>query len=517
MESKKNNFNIKQEILKYLSYWKWIVLSVFLALIVAFFYLRYANDVYQTSAKIKILDNTNTAFKLPSDNVSIFGSTEMSKGNEIVIMKSSQVIGAVVDSLNLTTEIFGVGRIKSVELWKNAPFRIVWAQEKDSLDKRQTSFQLIFTKKGYTIKGTKKEYLFGETNFDTAIPFKIILKNKEQIKRATGSTFQINLKTRKNVIQSISNSIVIDYVVKQSDILSLTLNGLNQDKINDIINTLIEVFNQDGIKDRQLISEKTIEFVDERFKYLFNELDTIETSKAYFKKEKEFSFLQADATVLMQNNYDSKSKLEALYTQIALADLMANTLNSSKGLELLPSNVGINNSEINGLVANYNEQILKHNKLMLSGGGESNPMVKEIATLALQIKNNIKISIIGYKKVLALNKNEFSKISSLDQEKYGNVPFNEKGIRSMERQQSIKESLYILLLQKREEAAINLAITNPSIKVVDYAIFASSPIAPVRSSIFATAILIGLLIPIGILYFYYLFDSKINNCRNPIY
>ena len=511
MESKKNNFNIKQEILKYLSYWKWIVLSVFLALIVAFFYLRYANDVYQTSAKIKILDNTNTAFKLPSDNVSIFGSNEMSKGNEIVIMKSSQVIGAVVDSLNLTTEIFGVGRIKSVELWKNAPFRIVWAQEKDSLDKRQTSFQLIFTKKGYTIKGTKKEYLFGETNFDTAIPFKIILKNKEQINKVAGSTFQINLKTRKNVIQSISNSIVIDYVVKQSDILSLTLNGLNQDKINDIINTLIEVFNQDGIKDRQLISEKTIEFVDERFKYLFNELDTIETSKAYFKKEKEFSFLQADATVLMQNNYDSKSKLEALYTQIALADLMANTLNSSKGLELLPSNVGINNSEINGLVANYNEQILKHDKLMLSGGGESNPMVKEIATLALQIKNNIKISIIGYKKVLALNKNEFSKISSLDQEKYGNVPFNEKGIRSMERQQSIKESLYILLLQKREEAAINLAITNPSIKVVDYAIFASSPIAPVRSSIFATAILIGLLIPIGILYFYYLFDSKINS------
>ena len=201
----------------------------------------------------------------------------------------------------------------------------------------------------------------------------------------------------------------------------------------------------------------------------------------------------------------------ALYTQIALADLMANTLNSSKGLELLPSNVGINNSEINGLVANYNEQILKHDKLMLSGGGESNPMVKEIATLALQIKNNIKISIIGYKKVLALNKNEFSKISSLDQEKYGNVPFNEKGIRSMERQQSIKESLYILLLQKREEAAINLAITNPSIKVVDYAIFASSPIAPERSSIFATAILIGLLIPIGVLYFYYLFDSKINS------
>lgn len=286
MESKKNDFNIKQEILKYLSYWKWIVLSMILAITVSFFYLRYASDVYQTSAKIKILDNSNTAFKLPSDNVSIFGASEISKGNEIVIMKSSRIIGAVVDSLNLTTEIFGVGRIKSVELWKNAPFKVVWAKEKDSLTMEQASFQIILTKKGYLLKGNNKEYQFGETNFSTGIPCKIILKNKDILNNVVGSAYQINLKTRKSVVQSISNSITIDYVVKQSDILSLTLNGLNQEKINDIINTLIDVFNLDGIQDRQLVSKKTIEFVDDRFKFLFNELDAIEISKANFKKRK---------------------------------------------------------------------------------------------------------------------------------------------------------------------------------------------------------------------------------------
>lgn len=511
MESKKNNFNIKQEILKYLSYWKWIVLSVFLTMTSSYFYLRYASDVYQTSAKIKILDNTNTAFKLPSDNVSIFGNTETSKGNEIVIMKSSRIIGAVVDSLNLTTEIYGVGRIKSVELWKNAPFKVIWAKEKDSLTTQQTSFQIVLTKKGYEIEGNNKEYKFGETNFSTPVPCKIILKNNSFLNKAVGSAYQINLKTRKNVIQSISNSIVIDYVVKQSDILSLTLNGYNQEKINDIINTLMEVFNQDGIQDRQLVSKKTIEFVDDRFKFLFNELDAIETSKANFKKDKELSYVEADASVLMQNNYESKSKLETANTQIALAGLMTNALNASKGLELLPSNIGIDNGEVNGLVANYNEQILKRNKLMQSGGGEANPMIKEATTLALQIKNNIKASIIGYKNVLELNRNEVSRISSLNQAKYSKVPFNEKGVRAIERQQSIKESLYILLLQKREEAAINLAITNPSIKIVDYAIFSATPIAPERNVIFITALLLGILLPIGIIYVYYLFDNKINS------
>lgn len=511
MESKKNNFNIEQEILKYLYYWKWILLSLSIAFCISFFYLRYAKDVYQTNAKIKILDNTNTAFKLPTDNVSIFGNTEISKGNEIVIMKSSRIIGEVVDRLNLTTEIYGVGRIKSLELWKNAPFTVIWANVKDSLSTKQTSFQIEFTKNGYLIKGNNKEYKFGETNFDTTVPCKIILKNKDFLSHTNGNEYQIILKTRKSVIQSITNSIVIDYVAKQSDILNLTLNGYNKEKISDIVNKLIEVFDQDGIQDRQLVSKKTIEFVDDRFKYLFSELDSIETSKANYKKEKEFSNIESDAIVLMQNSYESKSKVLFSNTQIAIAKLMMDALNSNKGLELLPSNIGIENGEVNGLVSSYNEQILKRNKLILSGGGESNPIVRETTTLATQIKNNLRSSIIGYQNVLEFNRKESSRISDLEKEKYSTVPFKEKGMHSIQRQQSIKESLYILLLQKREEAAINLAITNPSIKVVDYAIFSTTPIAPEANIIFIAALLLGLFFPIIIIYVYYLLDNKINN------
>jgi capsular exopolysaccharide synthesis family protein len=511
LESKKNNFNLEQEIFKYLYYWKWILLSLVIAFSISFFYLRYAKDVYQTNAKIKILDNTNTAFKLPTDNVSIFGNTEISKGNEIVIMKSFRIIGSVVDSLGLTTEIYGVGRIKSLELWKNAPFTVIWANEMDSLSTKQTSFQIQLTKNGYRIKGNNKVYKFGETNFDTSVPCKLILTNKKNINSTNEKEYQIILKTRKSVIQSLSNSIVIDYVTKQSDILSLTLNGFNKEKISDIVNTLIKVFDQDGIQDRQLVSKKTIEFVDDRFKFLFGELDSIETSKANYKKEKEFSNIESDAIVLMQNSYESKSKVLFSNTQIAIAKLMMDVLNSNKELELLPSNIGIENGEVNGLVASYNEQILKRNKLILSGGGDSNPIVKEATTLAVQIKNNLRASIIGYLNVLEFKLKESSKISDLEREKYSTVPFNEKGMHSIQRQQSIKESLYVLLLQKREEAAINLAITNPSVKVVDYAIFLTSPIAPEHNMIFTIALLLGLFIPIAIIYIYYLLDNKINN------
>lgn len=511
MESKNNNFSIEQEILKYITFWRWIVLSIIIALVLCFFYLRYATDVYQTTAKIKILDNSNTAFKLPTDNISIFGNNEINKVNEMVVMKSSRVIGAVVDRLNLTTEIYVLGLIKANELWKDVPFSVIWAKEKDSLNTNQVSFQIVLTKNGYKVKGINQEYKFGQTNFSTNIPFKIIFKNKAFLKRFNKKEYQIFLKTRKSVIQAITDNITIDYVVKESDILSLTLNGFNQEKISDIIDTLIEVFNQDGIQDRQLVSKKTIEFVDGRFKQLFSELDAIETSKANFKKDKGFSYIESDAGVFMQNNYDSKAKVLFSNTQIALAKLMLDAVKTSKGLELLPSNIGIENAEVNGLVANYNEQILKRNKLLLDGGGELNPMVKETTSSAVQIKNNVRASIIGYQKVLEFKGNEAIQMNKVEQDKYSTVPFNEKAMHSIQRQQSIKESLYILLLQKREEAAINLAITNPSVKVVDYAIYTSIPIAPERNLFFLAAFIGGLLVPLVVIYIYYLLDNKINS------
>lgn len=511
MESKEIQINIKEEIFKYLLYWKWIALSVILSSIICYFYLRYASKVYQTSAKIQILDHDNAAFKLPVEGISIFGATKANLENEIEIIKSSRILGAVVDSLNLNTEIYSVGKIKSLELWKKAPFEVTWAIEKDSLYNKSTSFQIVITEKGYQIEGNSKEYKFGQTNFDSDIPFKLELKNKTVLKKNNGNSYSIILKQRERASQEIGSTIKIDNVGSQSNILKITLSGRNTNKINDIVNTLIDVFNRDGIQDRQLIFKKTIEFVDDRFKNLSNQLDSIESSKANYKIANELSYVEADAGQLMKNNYDSQLKVENATTQIELSKLMTTSINKNKELELLPSNIGIESNEVNSLVGNYNDIILKRNKLISSGGGESNPIVKEITNQASQLKNNIKASIIGYQNSLVTKKNEFGRISSIERSKYSNAPANEKVMRSIERQQSLKETLYILLLQKREEAAVNLAITNPSIKVVDYAIYSSHPIEPNRNSIFIAALLIGLLLPILIIYLYYLSENKIQN------
>ena len=508
-ENQNKEISIKDEVLKYLPYWYWILLGLIVSIFLAFIYLRYENNVYQTQAKIKILDNSNAAFKLPTDAVSIFGRGKVNLENEMEVMKSTRIVSQVVDKLNLTTSVYSLGKFKTTELWSDKPFDVIWAEDIETVNTKTFTFTVEITDNGYKLKDSGEEFKFGQTNFKAVVPYKINFKDSKGIKSLIGNDYQVTLSKKEDVVNNLASSISIDYVGKQSEILSVSLNGENTEKIEKIVNTLIDIFDLDGIKDRQIVSQKTIDFVNDRFIYLFNELDSIEGKKANFKKANEISFLEGDAGALLQTKYESQSELVKANTQIALAGLMTAAINKSNKLEVLPANIGLDNMEVNALVGNYNEIILKREKL-LTTAGESNPMVVELTRTAQQVKENIKASIKGFQNALQVNRNQLSQITAQESAKYSTVPGKEKAIRSIERQQTIKETLYILLLQKREEAAINLAIISPSIKIIDFAIVNQTPISPKRQMVYLVAFLLGLMVPIGIIFIYYLFDTKVH-------
>jgi capsular exopolysaccharide synthesis family protein len=509
MESNKIQTNIKDQVFNYLVYWKWFCLSIIISLFISNLYLRYSADVYYTEAKIEVLDNNENGFKLPNEGISIFGVKSINLENHIEKIKSSRIIDQVVDKLNLTTEIFSEGKIKKVEQWQNSPFQVIWALPKDSLDKSFTSFNVTISEKGYRLNGNNKEYLFGQTNFDNKIPFKLDLKNNNKIN--IGSKYVVNLKKKKHCQKSISNNIIIDYVGNQSEILKISYNGNNLKKINDIVNAIVEVYQNDGIEDRQFVFKKTIEFVDERFVTLFDELNNIENSKVNYEKNNELSYIQSDAGLLMGNLNISRTNYLNSSTQLVLSKMMISTLNKTGELEFLPANIGLENTETNQLITNYNEQLLKLNKLIESGAGESNPVINDGKRLLLKLKNNIKTSLHGYENFLESKRNELGKINSFEKARYSKVPLNDKVIRSIERQQTIKEGLYVLLLQKREEASINMAITNPSIKIIEYADSDSNPIFPDKKAVYLIAFLIGILFTVLVIFIINQLDNKIHN------
>ena len=519
MENKNNNLeieeiNIKEILFKYLAFWRWFVVGAMLSLIVAYTYLRYSSDIYQTTAKIKILDNTKGGMKLPSDVAALFSNSKVNLDNEIEVLKSHRLLELVAKNLNLETSYYTVGNIKTTELWKNRPFKVIWLDPKDSINTRKIKLEIELQPKGYKIiseeNSSDRTYQYGQKNKIKGQEFIIVLENNGTFSKVSEDHYKVLRTPIDIILERLSNSIQLASTAKQSEVLSLELTGENKDKSEAIINEIIDKFNEDGVTDRQLVSQRTIDFVNERFVNLSGELDSIENQKKTFKTENNLSYLQEDAKVTVSKKSVTEGNYYALETQIALAKLLEDTLKKDGPFELLPSNIGIENENINSLISDYNKVVLDRGKLLVSAG-EKNPMVVEYSNKIIELKQNVLSSIVVLQKQLAVSIKNIKSLKQENSSTFSSIPAKEKILRSIERQQTIKESLYLFLLQKREEAAVSKAITTPSIKVVDYAMTNFIPIAPKRSIIYLAALLIGLIIPFGIVYIIFLLDTKIHS------
>ena len=506
--------NIKDIFFKYLNFWKWFLAGAILSLLVAYTYLRYASDIYQTTAKIKILDNSKGGMKLPSDVAALFSNSKVNLDNEIEVIKSHRLLKLVAKNLNLGTSYYSVGNIKTSEIWKNKPFSVIWLDVNDSIYERSNSLEIDLQPKGYklisNIKSSDILYKYGKKNKINGQEFILQLEEKNSVYNNANDHFKVSRTPLSMVVEGLSKSLQIVSTAKQSEVLSLQLTGENKDKSEAIINEIVDKFNLDGVSDRQLVSQRTIDFVNDRFVNLSGELDSIETQKKLFKTENNLSYLQEDAKIAVSKKTLTEGEYYALETQIALAKLLEDTLKKDGPFELLPSNIGIENANINSLISDYNKVVLERGKLLVSAGIK-NPIVLEYSDKIIDLKQNILSSIKVLQRQLAVSIKSVKSLKQENSSTFSSIPAKEKILRSIERQQNIKETLYLFLLQKREEASVAKAITTPSIKVVDYAMTNYTPIAPKKSSIYFSALIIGLLIPFVIVYILFLFDTKIHS------
>ena len=511
-ENQSTSIDVKELIFKYLAFLHWIVLGAVVALTVAYFYLRYADETYQASNIIKILDNNNSGFKLPTDAMSFFSKNKVNLENETEVLQSSLLIGRVVDALDLQNTYFTKGAIKETEVGPLAPFYIKWHGSPEKVNEIQTKVVLEITKNGFYVNGQKSLKQFNKIYLHQGNAYSIHLKNNFK-EAASSGDYEIKKFKKEGAIQLTQSQVSVSPVGKQSELLRITVTTNHPQKAADIANKLAEIFDQDGVNDRQLVHRKTIEFVNNRFSFLFRELDSIERNKANYKIGQNIADFTADAGALLGTKTATNAELNQAKTQSVLSEILIETLGKTKSNELLPANIGLEQVEVANIIDQYNELVLKQQKLLQSVG-ENHPAVLELKDTQKELKNNIKASLATYKKVLQSKIAAISQISSGQSQQYAALPFQEKAIRSIERQQEIKEALYIILLQKREEAAVNLAIINPSIKLVDFAKANNAPISPKRPIIFLAALLLGIGIPLGIIYIYFMMDTKIHTKKD---
>ena len=504
-----DNFDFKKEFFKYLYFWKYFVGASILFIVIAFMYLRYTSKVYNVAAKIKIIDKKESSLELPTAS-ELFSNSKINLENEIEVIKSYPILSQVIENKNLHTSVISIGDIME-SLTVDYPFEISLNFPIDSLSK--TSYRLNITAEGFEIidySNDSKKYAFkgvSTYNFKHDLPFEIFNFDREYYINDDNEGYEIHFSSVDEMVASFKKSIQVSQVGKESDIIQLEFKSTNSDYSVIVLNELIHVFNNDGIQDRQLIHKRTIDFVNERYAYLSMELDSIEITKQLYKVDNDLVDLSANSAISLEQSYKSQENIFSIENQISLTNLLITTLNDSE-LELLPANIGIENGEINSLILDYNSNILERKKLILSAG-QNNPSIKQLDNVLTDGRSNIIFSLRNYLNQLESTKQKLSRQSAKFDVQVSNLPEKEKILRAIERNQQIKEALYLFLLQKREEAEVSYAVTEPSVKVVEYAISNNIPVAPKSNIIYLGALLLGLLLPFGVLYLMFMFNTKL--------
>ena len=502
--------DLKKVLSRYLQYWPWFLLSMLITMGSAYFYLRYAPRIYQSVSKIKVLDE-DQGLELPTAGI-FLNRSNINLENETEILTSYIMLEKVVKRLNLNTEVYEVGRIQTSQI-EALPFN--FEIKEDSMGMKGVStYNIQINNNNFTITQEEKNetiIISGHNSYATKhnLPFELQIQNDVEKEFSMGKEFRVSIQSVKMSVLKLKRNIQVAAIGDGSDILSLSLSGESSALSESTLNTLMTVFNDDGINDRQLVSERTINFIDDRFVFLAKELDSIEINYQGFKEQNDIIDIASDVSIGQKQRSVSEQKLFELENQLALTILLKKSLTGTNDSQLLPSNIGLENQGLNSLIFDYNKLLIERSKLSNSAG-ENNPTLRFLANSALELKMSLNESLDNYLKQLTVSKQQYEERSAKFLGKVSDIPEKERLLKNIVRQQQIKESLYILLLQKREEAAINLAITEPSIKVVEYALSSSTPIFPKKNIVYVGAVLAGLLLPFGFLYLMFMLDTKVH-------
>lgn len=513
-ELNEQEFNIRQILEQYLYYWKWFVISIFIALFCAFIYLRYTENQYKVSAKILLNEQKSSTGDLAQvmDQAILGGaSTNSEVGDQIDVIKSNRLLTKVVEKNNLNVRYFNVGEVVKKEIpQKNSPINVIFFNKDNQSSQSFLITILSNTKYKLDDKNTKesKTYSFGQ---------KITIKDESFIITTNGynssiinKEFQINKEPIDVTVGKLKNNLNVDpNSDKTSKIINFSITGAVPEISKQIIDDLIDIYNKDILYDNNRLTEATSKFINNRLKIISVDLSGVDHSLEQYKVNNKITDVTSEASIFLANASDNDKKLLESTTQLQLVDYMNDALSTNK-TDLLPTNLGLTDASIALEIDAYNKLVLSKED-MLKSVTKEHPNVIQLQEQINNVKRNLKNSLGIYKNNTQLTVNSIQNKQNQIAGKIQKVPSQERGFRDISRQQQIVESLYLFLLQKREENEIKAAATPENIKVIDFAYENKTPVSPKKNIIYLGALILGFIIPFSGIYIYFLLNNTVKS------
>src|SRR5690606_17324338 len=407
------------------------------------------------------------------------------------------------------------GKIKSFDLYKKSPINIDIIELSDESKLigslkfevegiNNNTFLLSFQEKKIG------EYKYGDTLVNNLGKF--VLNKVEENFSNDQFSISIIIESVKKVAQAYRNQLQIRLLGKYTSVLELTVLHSNRQKAEDYLNTLIELYNSEGIADRRFISENTLDFLSKRLSVLAEELEEVEGEAEKFKKKNHVTDIITEAKVWVENASEFEKKYIDINNQIEIIDNVITgfidedtTGKTFPMLDPLTSDPALATA-----IDEHNRQVLRRNNLAQSAGPE-NHKIKQLDQQIEAYKKAIRGNLVQLKSNLLITRSEISKQRENLSGRINTIPTLEKEFKGIGRQQGIKDALYLYLLQKREETEISLVAMAPNAKIIDSAQTLDTPVSPKGKIIYIAAFILGILIPFAIIYLINLMDTKVKS------
>lgn len=500
---------------EYLRNWKWFLLSGIVVLGLTVLYLLSTTPSYRVTSKILIKDEKGGQVMDITNAFSDLGLGLQGSGtnieNEIEILKSKNLLQKVGDTLGLYATYYEKRGLRNVELYNLSPVLI----ENIEYEKKSASaytFEIrsekgddTFTVEDKVSKEEKKVKLgdlviMPDVTFKLVKNPKIILDDKDIRIKATLRKINYN-----PGIEAVK-------IGKYADVIEITSIGASPNKLIDIVNAVIYFYNEQAVEDKKKVSKETIAFIDNRLADISGELTEAEVDVERYKQGQNMADLQAESQAYLSSSSEYGKKVAETELKLNLLSSIENYLNSSEHKDqIVPSNLGIEDPTLLSIMKEYNEHQLEKARVTKGMSG-SNPVLKTYEDRTALLRKNLMESVRNVRSGLRISRNELQKQENLFSSRIRGLSTKERRTRELYRQQSLKETLFIYLMQKREEAGLFRTAIMPTSKVIESAHrLPYGPVKPRRAIILLAAMLIALIIPAIIIYLRSLMDYKISN------
>lgn len=526
MNETEESVNIQELLMLCLGRWHWFVASVVIVLGIAVLYVLRSEPVYTRTASLLIKENAKGQ-SLRNEVGSAFADmgifqSNTNVNNELIALQSPAIVLDVVKRLNLDVNYGADGTFYRRTLYGKALPLIVRFESIADNENVSLTINAVGDDGGYQLSDFKRngdkmdaEPIQAQLNEPVSTPV-------GELRLMPSPYGEIEFEgplyvSRSNLYATTSHymaNMVVQLANKQASVINLEFKDVNIQRAEDFLNTLIAIYNENWVKDKNQIAISTSMFINDRLGVIEKELGHVDSDISDFKSQNLLPDVQAASNLYMTQGAQTSTQIMQINNQLSMARYIRNYLTNIQSKDqLLPANSGLESTSIESQIAQYNTKQLQRNNLV-ANSSEQNPLVIDLDNQLISLRQALISSVDNQIEALNTQLAALELTEKRTTARIADNPNQAKHLLSVERQQKVKESLYLFLLQKREENELSQAFTAYNTRVITPPTGSMLPTAPVRNKIFLIAFVLGLMIPIGIIYLMEVMNTKVRGRKD---